>query len=302
MLSRRLLSNRIRSARCLSRKTQPYANIDHAAAFTTSDTSLLVKNTIASSLGPVSASPGVRSLSYAVVNHAKEYQEAMEGRHGQQLKLAFVEGEARSDEVFDPFEAYQVDDEDEDDEEGMLEAGDGDDMEEEGEDEDEDAAPTLDFEYNKDGSIRRTKSQLASLKAGAAAGGKFAIVNLHGTQEKVTIDDVVILNKLKPVSKWSVGSTHTLNAENGSLLLVGSPEQTLVGMPFVNGAEVDVMVEEITRDKKVVVFKKKRRKNYRRKNGHKREVTFLRVLDIRFPEEVEVEAQVELEDSQSAVA
>jgi len=287
------LCNRIRSATCLSRKT-PYANVENAAKFTTSETSI-VKNPYA--LAPVST--GVRSLSYAVVNHAKQYQEAMEGRHGQQLKLALAEGEARTGEVFDPFEAYQVDDDDDDDddEEGILEAGDGDDMEE-----DEDATPTLDFNYNKDGSIRRTKSQLVSLKAGAAAGGKFAIVSLHGTQEKVTIDDVIILNKLKPVSKWSVGSTHTLNAENGSLLLVGSPEQTLVGMPFVNGAEVEVMVEEITRDKKVIVFKKKRRKNYRRKNGHKREVTFLRVLDIRFPNEVEVEAQVELEESQSAAA
>ena len=44
-------------------------------------------------------------------------------------------------------------------------------------------------------------------------------------------------------------------------MLVGSPERTLVGMPFVgDGVEVDVMVEEITRDKKVIAFKKIRRK------------------------------------------
>lgn len=99
----------------------------------------------------------------------------------------------------------------------------------------------------------------------------------------MTVDDIVIVNKLKPVDKWSVGSTLTLTADDGHVLLLGSQEKTLVGMPFVNGGEVDVMVEEITRDKKVIIFKKKRRKNYRRKNGFKREVTFLRILDIRFP-------------------
>ena len=50
-----------------------------------------------------------------------------------------------------------------------------------------------------------------------------------------------------------------------------------------SGASVTVMVEEITTDKKVVVFRKKRKKNFKRKNGHKRAVTFLRVLDIQPP-------------------
>ena len=74
-------------------------------------------------------------------------------------------------------------------------------------------------------------------------------------------------------------STTTL----GDVLLVESSEKTYVGLPAVKGAEVDVMVEEITRDKTVIVFKKRRRKNSRRKNGFRREVTFLRVLDIRMP-------------------
>mmetsp|Transcript_17920 Transcript_17920/g.26179 ORF Transcript_17920/g.26179 Transcript_17920/m.26179 type:complete len:161 (-) Transcript_17920:31-513(-) len=152
------------------------------------------------------------------------------------------------------------------------------------------ASPTKspnDEEFNKDGSIRRTRAELASFKAGAPAGGHFAIINLSGSQHKVTTDDVVILNKLTPVEHWAVGTTHTLTADEGQLLLMGSPEHTFVGLPYVNGGEVDVMVEEITRDKKVIIFKKKRRKNYRRKNGFKREVTFLRVLDIRFPQHQE---------------
>lgn len=56
-----------------------------------------------------------------------------------------------------------------------------------------------------------------------------------------------------------------------------------MGLPGVAGAEVDVMVEEITRDKTLIVFKKRRRKNSRRKNGFRRQVTFLRVLEMRMP-------------------
>ena len=132
--------------------------------------------------------------------------------------------------------------------------------------------------------------------AGAPAGGAFAIISLcnntSGIQHKVTLHDVIISNKLKPVETWAVGTTHTIgegeggdddSAGSGQVLLVGDSDRTCVGLPFVQGAQVDVMVEEITRDQTVIVFKKKRRKNHRRKNGSRREVTFLRVLDIRFP-------------------
>lgn len=231
-----------------------------------------------------------RSFAYASVNHAEEYKQAIEGRHGQQLQLAYEEGEKYENEIFDPFEAYKIEDE-KPQEEALPETDnevdeDDDGLDYEGEDEEEDgeeAIPTKSM-YKKDGSVRRTKAELVSLNAGAPAGGNFAIINLYGSQHKVTVDDVVILNKLRPVETWAVGTTHTLTADDEQLLLMGSQDKTLVGMPFVNGGEVDVMVEEITRDKKVIVFKKKRRKNYRKKNGHKREVTFLRVLDIRFPE------------------
>ena len=54
-------------------------------------------------------------------------------------------------------------------------------------------------------------------------------------------------------------------------------------MPTVMGAEVDVMVEEITHDAKVVVFKKRRKKNSQRRNCFRRDVTLLRVMDIRMP-------------------
>ena len=106
--------------------------------------------------------------------------------------------------------------------------------------------------------------------------------NMAGSQFKVTTDDVLIVNLLKPVTKYKVGSIHTLTDDD--VLLVGSSHYTLVGMPHVKGAQVDVLVEEITKDAKVIVFKKRRRKHSKRKRGHRRDVTMLRILDIRPPE------------------
>ena len=237
-----------------------------------------------------------RSLGYASVNHDAEYKKEIEGAHGEQLQLALREAMKYEHMKVDPFELYEIKDEDEDEsskEDNEMEikhleqSGDIetiDDIENDDDDESvyEEEEDTHSM-YTADGQPRRSRAELESLKAGAPSGGRFAIVDLNGSQQKVTVDDVVIVNKLKPVDKWSVGSKHTLNASDGQVLLMGSQEKTLVGLPFVNGGEVDVMVEEITRDKKVIIFKKKRRKNYRRKNGFKREVTFLRILDIRFP-------------------
>jgi large subunit ribosomal protein L21 len=138
--------------------------------------------------------------------------------------------------------------------------------------------------YTNTGALYRPKSERLALRAGYPAGGKFAVIHLAGFQHKVTIDDLLVVNKLRPVAHWSVGSTHTL--KNEDILLMADQEKTLVGLPGVEGAEVDVMVEEITRDKTMIVFKKRRRKNSRRKNGFRRQVTFLRVLDVRMPGEV----------------
>ncbi|KAL9189465.1 hypothetical protein ACHAXT_009140 [Thalassiosira profunda] len=258
---------------------------------------------------------------YARVDHAAAYQEQMAAQHGVQLKLALEEGRGRDAMPFDPFSQFLdemgstsevlLDDEEDTGEEGFEEGGDkieeaeyeeiegvggGDQLDdaaeavrqasmvdedmEMDEDEDEDDGPI----YTNTGALYRPKSERLALRAGYPAGGKFAVINLAGFQHKVTQDDLMVVNKLKPVSEWSVGSTHTIKGDD--VLLVADQDQTLVGLPGVKGGEVDVMVEEITRDKTLVVFKKRRRKNSRRKNGFRRQVTFLRVLDVRMPGEV----------------
>lgn len=245
---------------------------------------------------------------YAVIDHSSAYEASMRGRHGRQLALAALEGIGKDDPPFDPFLEEELAEErmrlaaasvDEDEVLGLEEGGDAVEAaaEDEGGFEEEDDEDYFDDEdggnddqqqdifrtvYNNDGSLRRTKSELATLKAGAPAGGMFAIVELAGSQFKVTTDDVLVVNRLKPVNAWPVGSTHTFK-EN--VLLVGSSHLTCVGMPYVSGAEVDVMVEEVTKDAKVVVFKKRRRKNSKRKKGFRRDVTMLRVLDVRPPQE-----------------
>ena len=218
------------------------------------------------------------SSRFAVVDHSEAYEASMRGPHGKQLELAQLEGMGKDNPPFNPFwEDDEMEEEDEGEEEEEEEEGEG---EEDGDD--DTAADAVRSPYNNDGSLRWKKSQLATFRAGAPAGGMFAVVELAGSQHKVTTDDVLNVNRLKPVENYPVGSVHTLR----DVMMVGSSHQTLVGMPYVTGAEVDVMVEEVTQDEKVVVFKKRRRKNYKRKKGHRRNLTLLRILDIRSPQQV----------------
>ena len=249
---------------------------------------------------------------YAAVYHGDEYREALLGRHGQQLKLAWKEGYGKDEKKFDPFEEYKIhpDSESSSSSSSSLsldrkvdqlktqtviasakdfnqttttkpKGTDSTDLHQERIFLDDDFGDAK--QYKSDGRVVRPASLLASLNAGLPAGGNFAIVDFNGSQQKVTTDDLVVVNKLKPISDWAVGSVHTL--ADGHVLLVGCSDLTLVGLPGIEGAEVDVMVEEITRDATVLVFKKRRRKHSKRTNGFRREVTFLRVLDIRFPQQ-----------------
>ena len=241
------------------------------------------------------------SSKYVSVDHSAAYRDAMASSHGVQLQLALEEGRGKDDAPFDPFsqfldgmgsaaDGFEDDDDIEEAEYKDLRSDyddDDDDGDDDGDDDDdgrEESKGGAGPIYTTTGALYRPKSERLALRAGYPAGGKFAVIRLAGFQHKVTVDDLLVVNKLKPVSAWSVGSTHTVRDQD--VLLVADQNTTLVGLPGVNGGEVDVMVEEITRDKTLVVFKKRRRKNSRRKNGFRRQVTFLRVLDVRMPSEV----------------
>jgi len=103
----------------------------------------------------------------------------------------------------------------------------------------------------------------------------YAIVSVNGHQHRVEPGQVTVLDRLA----GDPGSTVTLHE---SVLLLDTGESVEVGAPVVAEAEVDLEVVEHFRGPKIVVFKMKRRQRYRRKRGHRQELTRVRVTGIRF--------------------
>ena len=101
----------------------------------------------------------------------------------------------------------------------------------------------------------------------------YAVIKTGGKQYKVQKDDVIRVEKLKV----EAGKTVTLD----QVLMLNDGKKTTIGAPVVAGAKVTAEVIEQTRSDKVIVFKKKRRQNYRRKNGHRQNLTVLRIKDIK---------------------
>ncbi len=100
----------------------------------------------------------------------------------------------------------------------------------------------------------------------------FAVIKTGGKQYKVAKDDIVVVEKLE----GEAGASVALD----SVLMLGDENNVTTGAPFVEGASVSAEVVEQTRGDKVIVFKKQRRQNYRRKNGHRQDLTVLKVTDI----------------------
>lgn len=96
----------------------------------------------------------------------------------------------------------------------------------------------------------------------------FAVIKTGGKQYKVAKDDVIQVEKLNA----EVGSTVTFD----KVLALGEK----IGTPTVAGAKVTATVVKQTRDDTVIVFKKKRRQGYRRKNGHRQYITIVKIGDI----------------------
>jgi large subunit ribosomal protein L21 len=100
----------------------------------------------------------------------------------------------------------------------------------------------------------------------------YAVIKTGGKQYKVAENDVIIVEKLA----GEAGSTVTL----GEVLLVGDEQGAMLGKPTIAGATVSATVLEQGRADKIIVFKKRRRQNSRRKNGHRQPQTVLRITGI----------------------
>jgi large subunit ribosomal protein L21 len=99
-----------------------------------------------------------------------------------------------------------------------------------------------------------------------------AIIRTGGKQYRVEVGSVIRVEKLEA----DVGSTIDID----DVLLVGNGDDVKIGTPTVGGAKVSVEVTGQGRGKKLIVYKFRRRKNYRRKNGHRQSYTELKVTAI----------------------
>ncbi len=100
----------------------------------------------------------------------------------------------------------------------------------------------------------------------------YAVIRTGGKQYKVAPEDVLQIEKIEGDAGAAVSFPEVLMVAGE-----GAPE---VGAPLVSGATVSAEVVEQGRGPKVIIFKKKRRQNYRRKNGHRQDLTTVRILEI----------------------
>lgn len=98
---------------------------------------------------------------------------------------------------------------------------------------------------------------------------RYAIVDVAGSQCKVTADALVRVPRLDA----EVGDKLSLDR----VLLVSDGKKLAVGKPLVEGKTVEAEVVRHGRDRKIIVFKKKRRKNYRRTRGHRQGFTEIKI-------------------------
>ena len=100
----------------------------------------------------------------------------------------------------------------------------------------------------------------------------FAIVNISGKQYRVEKGDQIKVALLETESGKKVKFENVLLTDDGKKVTIGNP--------VVSGATVSGTVINHGRDRKVIVFKKKRRKGYRRKNGHRQDFSLIQIDSI----------------------
>lgn len=100
----------------------------------------------------------------------------------------------------------------------------------------------------------------------------FAVIKTGGKQYRVADNDLIKVEKI-------AGETGDI-IEFADVLMVGEGADATIGLPFVEGALVTAEVLEQSRARKVIAFKKRRRKNSKRSRGHRQELTIIRISEI----------------------
>ncbi len=97
----------------------------------------------------------------------------------------------------------------------------------------------------------------------------YAVIATGGKQYKIQEGEILRIEKLN----GNVGDTVTFD----QVLLVADGENLTIGQPTVSGASVSARIVEQGKEKKILVFKYKRRKRYRRKQGHRQPFTAVKI-------------------------
>ena len=100
----------------------------------------------------------------------------------------------------------------------------------------------------------------------------YAVVKTGGKQYRVAKNDTILVEKLDA----DEGQTVTLT----DVMLLGDGAKVTVGTPVVADASVEARVLSQTRGPKIIIFRRKRRKNHRRTQGHRQDLTLLKITDI----------------------
>ena len=126
----------------------------------------------------------------------------------------------------------------------------------------------------------------------------YAVVKTGGKQYRVAHNDVIIVERLAAEAGADI--------ELDQVLLLNDGKDTMIGTPLVEGARVAATVLDQSRADKIIVFKKKRRKDYRRTRGHRQLVTVLRITDIlgkgQKPGAAKAKAPVKAKDDEAPAA
>ncbi len=97
----------------------------------------------------------------------------------------------------------------------------------------------------------------------------YAVISTGGKQYRVMEGDILEVEKL-PVDEGAA-------VEFNKVLLVGTENDTLVGRPILMQASVKATLLKQVKAKKIIVFKAKRRKHFRKKNGHRQQLSRIRI-------------------------
>ena len=100
----------------------------------------------------------------------------------------------------------------------------------------------------------------------------YAIVEIAGHQYKVEKDQSIFVHRLEGDVDSAI--------EFANVLLIDNNGKVAIGAPAVKGAKVEAKIIEHLRGDKVIVFKKKRRKGYKKRNGHRQYLTKIQISNI----------------------